>query len=117
MSGSNFTEGGGKQPHSAAPGGKSPVLLGLSKTWKLFYSFLVLWKSFAPCQYHPPQPSYVPLKESLSLFARSFLPFPRGSPFTEGDGGSRYQSKEIIISSDQCLLSLFSFFLKKILNI
>ena len=29
MSGSNFTEGGGKQPPSAVPGEKSPVLLGL----------------------------------------------------------------------------------------
>ena len=29
MSGSNFTERDGKHPPSAAPGGKSPVLLGL----------------------------------------------------------------------------------------
>ena len=29
MSGSNLTERGGKHPPSAAPGGKSPVLLGL----------------------------------------------------------------------------------------
>ena len=31
MSESNFTEGGGKRPLSAAPGGKSPVLLGLTR--------------------------------------------------------------------------------------
>ena len=30
MFGSNRTEGGGKHPPSVAPGGKSPVLLGLS---------------------------------------------------------------------------------------
>ena len=29
MSGSGLTEGSGKHPPSAAPGGKSPVLLGL----------------------------------------------------------------------------------------
>ena len=29
MSGSSFTEGGGKHPASATQGGKSPVLLGL----------------------------------------------------------------------------------------
>ena len=35
MSGSNLTEGGGKHPPSAAPGGKSLVLLGLNEIYRL----------------------------------------------------------------------------------
>ena len=51
----------------------------LVKTWKLFYSLSVLWKSSAPSQYHPPRPFYITQKQNLSLFAGSFLPCPRGT--------------------------------------
>ena len=44
MSGSNLTCGGGKHPSSAAPGGKSPVLLGLiEKKDRMFLKRLQLF--------------------------------------------------------------------------
>ena len=43
---------------------------------------LVLWKPSSPSQYHPLRLSYVPPKESLSLFREQFFALPQGSRFS-----------------------------------
>ena len=62
------------------------ILTCLGKTFKLFYSFLDLWKSSVPSQYHLSRPPLSTSKAEQSRFAGSFLPCLRGSPLREGDG-------------------------------